>query len=902
MKKIILLVCISCLAEAVWAQVHNDARDAQRIYLDSRTVHGGGYDWQMKKATDLHDRAEDNSQTGFSANGWMPAIVPGTVLQSLVYNQVFPEPYFGVNNKLSAQKIPDIAQAGRAFYTYWFRTEFSVPADYQGKNIWLQVDGVNYRAEFWLNGNLVTTVSGMFQQDYIDITDFARVGELNSLAVKVLPVDIPGTNKAKPWRARGENKNGGDGNIGLNTTMLMSVGWDFTFKDGIRDRNTGIWRSISLYSTRKVALRHPFVKTKLSKPAYDKAELSLSVELANAAMQTVNCLVKGQITGEDISFQKQCTLIRGEQKELEFTPKEYAQLVMLHPRLWWPVNKGAPALYELKLEVYINGELADSVKTKFGVREIRVDRNAPDSSKNFYINGRKIFIRGANWIPEGMLRNSDERMYAELRYTQQSGVNLLRLWGGGIAESDYFYQRCDEMGILVWQEFWLTGDTKHPHDQDLYLNNLKSTVKRIRNHPSLIFYVASNESTEVSGTRQCLMQLDGTRPYQMQSETDGVHDGSPYQQVNPMQHYENTASNRGSRVDGFNPEYGAPSLPTVEALYEMMEKKDLWPINKEVWDYLDGNGFHGMTTIFKNLVDQYGASTSIEEFAEKAQLLNAMNAKSIWEVWNENKFEYGDRYCSGLLFWYLNSPVRQVCGRMWDWSLEPTAALYYTQNALAPLHAQFDYIRNTVSVYNDYFQSFSNYKLVADVYDLDSKRVFSQTRLLKTIGEDAVLNDVLKLVFPQNISPVHFIRLSLQDNKGKEVANSFYWRSTDTYTGKETLTGPASGGFAPLESMKKTTVKSKYSLQQKGDRFFLEADISNPTKQIAFFVQLQLLDADGAPVRPAFYTDNFFSLLPGETRHIRIETANARVAEKNTSFVVRGWNIRPASYPINKKR
>ena len=86
--------------------------------------------------------------------------------------------------------------------------------------------------------------------------------------------------------------------------------------------------------------------------------------------------------------------------------------------------------------------------------------------------------------------------------------------------------------------------------------------------------------------------------------------------------------------------------------------------------------------------------------------MGAMNSKTIWEVWNYNKLDYGDRYCSGLLFWYHNCPVRQVCARMWDWSLEPTASLYHTQNALEPLHAQFDYLKNTVSVCNDYYQSF----------------------------------------------------------------------------------------------------------------------------------------------------------------------------------------------------
>ena len=900
MNKMLSGFLCACLASSSFAQVNNVERSGNKIYLDSREQHNGHFSWIMKKAGDVTAGAAEISSPDFKGANWMPAIVPGTVLNSLVYNKVYPEPYYGINNKLAGNLIPDIAVVGREFYTYWFRTQFLVPANFKDKNVWLQIDGVNYRAEIWVNGNLLSTVSGMFQQGYIDITDFAKIGEQNGLAIKVYPVDVPGTTKAKSWRARGENRNGGDGNMGLNTSMLMSVGWDFTFKDGIRDRNTGIWKSISLYAVNKVALRHPFVKSKLSKPAFDQADETVSVELVNAAIKTVKCVVKGEIAGEGIQFEKQVDLIRGEEKEVVFTSKDFPQLLIKNPRLWWPVFKGKPEMYEVKLKVLVDGVIADSVNTRFGIRDIVADRNTPDSSKTFYVNGRKIFIRGSNWIPEAMLRNSDERMYAELRYTQQTGINLLRLWGGGIAESDYFYQLCDEMGILVWQEFWLTGDTKHPQDKNLYFNNLGSTVKRIRNHPSIAFYVASNESTEVSGTKELLDQLDGTRPYQMQSETDGVHDGSPYVQVNPMQHYENTASGRGSRVDGFNPEYGAPTLPTVEVLREMMAEKDLWPINKEVWDYLDGGAFHGMTGKYKDLVNNYGPSNSIDEFAQKAQMLGAMNSKSIWEVWNYNKFGYGDRYASGLLFWYHNSPTRQVCGRMWDWSLEPTASLYHTQNALEPLHPQFDYLKNTVSVYNEYFKSFTNYKLTAEVYDINSKRVGVYSKLLNVIPEDAVLNDVLKLDFSSTITPVHFIKLSLLDEKGKAVGSNFYWRSTDKYLGKTTLSGPAAAGFDPIASMKKTTLQVKPSISKKDNQYFMELDIKNNSKTIAFFTQLQLLDKEKKPVRPSFYTDNFFSLLPGESKHISIETNDKNLVGEDNTIVVKGYNVLPTVIFINK--
>lgn len=892
-----VLLLLSC-SVAIAQNKMNDARDTQRLWLDSEITHRGTCQWAMRKAGDIADSGEKISLAGYPVKQWMPAVVPGTVLNSLVYNRVYPEPYYGMNNKIESGLIPDISQTGRDFYTYWFRTEFSVPQSFKGKNIWLQVDGINYRAEVWVNGNLLSTIQGMFFQDHINVTDFVKVGTNNALAIKVYPVDVPGTTMPKSWGAAGEFHNGGNGNIGLNTTMLMTVGWDFTFMDGIRDRNTGIWKNISLYATGKVALRHPFIKSELRKPGYDQARETVSVEVINPSTDNrgVSCTVKGEILGEDITFEKKLHVTRGEEKLFTFSPDEFPQLVMDAPRLWWPVNKGPQNLYTLKLTVYVNGTACDSVKTKFGIREITSDTNTPDKSRVFYVNGKRLFIRGTNWIPEAMLRHSDERTYAELRYTRQSGVNLLRMWGGGIAESDYFFQLCDELGLLVWQEFWMTGDTRHPHNRGVYLSNVESTVKRIRNHPSLAYYVASNESTEVTGTPALLTRLDGTRGYQMQSECAGVHDGSPYKQVNPMQHYENTASERGSRVDGFNPEYGAPTLPTVEILREMMDEKDLWPINKEVWDYLDGNGFHLMTTMYTDLVNHYGKSSSIEEFARKGQLVGAINSNSIWEVWNYNKLDYGDRFCSGLLFWYHNCSMRQVASRMWDWSLEPTASLYHTANSLEPLHAQFDYLKNTVSVVNDFYRSFDNYRITAQVYDINSRKVLEESATVD-LPADGVVNDALTLRFPETISQVHFIKLILKDAKGKEVSSNFYWRSNDKYEGKKTLTGPATSGFEDLSKLKPAKVKLIYKVREDEDRYFVDVTVKNTSGQIAFFNQLQFLDSKMSPIRPSFYTDNFFSLVPGEKKTVTIEAAKEKVGQ-GAVLVLKGWNVANQKYKL----
>ncbi len=905
MKKTIFFLISVFIGFNLSAQEVFTERQFQQVFK-STDGHGGQFVWKMKKAEEITAKTEDVSTAKVSTADWMPAIVPGTVLNSLVYNKVFPEPYFGVNNKIESGLIPDLYHIGKDFYTYWFRTEFDLREDqHSGKRTWLQVDGINYRAEIWLNGKMVGNIAGMFYRDQIDITDYITFDQKNILAVKTYPVDVPGTMlmlEKRSFGAKDEFHNGGDGEIGKNVSMLMTVGWDFTFIDGIRDRNTGIWKDISIFTTGNVKLDHPFVKSDLAKPGYDRSRQTVSVEVTNPGFRRQTVTIIGEIGGTNIKFEKEVELFRGEMKEVVFTPEEYPQLVIDKPRLWWPLNKGKQELYDIAFRAEIKGETVDKLASRFGIREITSDTNTPDKSRTFRINGKSVFIKGTNWVPENMLRISDERTYAEVRYTAQAGINMIRFWGGGITESDYFFQLCDELGIMVWTEFWMTGDTKHPYDLGLYLKNAASTIKRIRNHASLAYYVCSNESTEMPYLEDLIFALDGTRGYQMQSECCGVHDGSPYKTTNIMRHYENTASDRGSRIDGFNPEYGAPCLPTVECLREMMAEKDLWPINKEVWEYLDDAGRNSpqMSTIYVDMTNEYGESKNIDEFAERGQFVGAFSYKSIWEVWNYNKLNYGDRYCSGILYWFNNSPIRQLCGHMWDWSLEPTAALYAAQNACEPLHPQFDYLKNTVSVVNDYYRSFNNFRVMAEVYDLKMKKVFGKEAKIN-IPEDGAVNDIFKIDFPETITNVHFIKLRLFDDKGKQVGDNFYWRSNSKYEGKNTLTGPTTAGFQDINKLEKTKVQAKYKARKENGKHFIDLELKNSGKTVAFFTQIQWLDKSGKPVRPSFYTDNFMCLMPKDGKNITIETDLKNLPDPEYTLIVKGFNVPKQQFTVKMR-
>ena len=205
--------------------------------------------WEMEQAT--------------TPGKWMPAVVPGTVLTTLVKNGVVPDPYYGLNNKLENKLIPDLSE-NREFYTATFRTKVQIPASYRGKTVWMRPEGINYRGEIYLNGTLAAVTAGMFSRTPVDVTKYVKPSEPNDLLVKVSPVDFPGVPKQKKWGASGEWRNGGDGEIGRNVTMLMTAGWDFMFSDGIRDRNTGIWRPITFFATGPVRLDAPYVRTTLN--------------------------------------------------------------------------------------------------------------------------------------------------------------------------------------------------------------------------------------------------------------------------------------------------------------------------------------------------------------------------------------------------------------------------------------------------------------------------------------------------------------------------------------------------------------------------------------------------------------------------------------------------------------
>ena len=851
-RRLSMAICLSAALMALVGQSAplNDLRQGRNTLTASGP-------WEMAQKT--------------APEKWMPAVVPGTVLSTLVKNGVVPDPYWGLNNKIQEGKIPDVGLGARDFYTATYRTKVTIPEGWAKKTIWLRPEGINYHGEIKLNGEVVATTLGTFARNAVDVSEFLKPG-VNDLEVEVRPVDHPGRPFQKPWGAPGEWFNGGDGEIGRDVTILMGAGWDFMFSDGIRDRHAGIWKDIVFIATDKIRVDAPFVRTKLNE-TMDEAELSIEVDLVNAGYNwgsSYSGVLEAEIPGTDVRLTKRVKFYRGERRT------EVLKATLKNPLLWWPRNKGPQNLYTLNVRVILDPReeydrstnskfkvpksVSDSATIRFGVREFTSDQSGKNGARQFYVNRRKIFIRGTNWIPEGMLRQDDARMEKEMRLTAESGVNLVRLWAGGIAESDRFYDLCDEYGLLVWQEFWMTGDTRHPDDPGLYLDCVAQQVKRIRHHASISHWVCSNESTDVQGVEELVKKLTGTTSWMQNSECDGVHDGSPYFPVNPMGYYDDTASGkRGRRVWGFSPEYGTCALPAADQCRKFMPENLLWPMNVEAWKYREGGGFDQMTEYHHRAVNEYGESKTFDEYCRKSQAVDALAHRALWEAWNLVRND-----ATGVLFWYNNTPIPQLGSHAWDYDLDQTASFFAQKSALEPLHAQYEYLSNRVSVVSDIYGS-RDLSVIAEVYDFESRKIWAKTAAVKVAGESCV--DVFKIPFADlaakyDLSRPHFIKLLLLDGC-EAVDSTFYWRSGSEYKGPGTVTGPCVAGFAALSDLPKTTLEAVDIAEG--------VLVKNTGDRIAFMVEVQCFDGTGRRIVPVHYSDNFFSLLPGESRIVRFE-------------------------------
>ena len=867
---------------------------------------------------------------------WFPVKVPSTVLTGLVANNIYPDPYSGLNNML----IPDASDEFNKKYNleqyshlpndpnpwkkpYWYRTTFQVPSSDKGRTFQLIFKGINYRAGLWVNGRQIadsTQMAGMFAQYSFDITRFVKPGEKNGIAVKIYPLDYPGLPSTEQLKALGDfYPNGGPtGDIGKNVTMLCSVGWDWV--PPVRDRNIGIWLPVYLRTTGGVTIGNTRVDTDF-KDGQDTsaAKVSISLSLFNHSGSEETgklnvSIIPENFKGRSIQFTKVVTAGEGA-TAINFSPANTDALNIDRPAVWWPNGYGKPDLYRIKLQYSNSAGLSDDTTFLFGIRTISTKAVQVNGSwrRDFYMNGRRLHITGGAWVPDFMLNRDSLRYDYELRLCRNANINLVRIWGGGVTPCDEFFEAADRYGLMVWSDFWITGDTQGefkgspdwPFDSGIFKKNVVSTILRIRNHPSLLVWTGGNEGHArkelYDFMRNSIISLDGTRPFipsysgfarlpegWLASWPDnlpgGVYSGGPYTWQDPKSYY--TRVNAGKDWV-FKDETGLPSQPPYNILPKIIpdlvwDKTLPFPLNN-VWGYHDacsGNGHWEM--YYNEMVKRYGEPESMKDFCDKMQLMNAIGYQGIFEAAGHKLNDIG-----GVMLWKINAAFPSVVWQVYDWFLQPNAGYYFMQNACEPVHIQLNLITNKVTVLNRSYNQVPGLVSVTDIYAIDSRRLFHEeaktslgpTEVKETTSIEKILGET---------KGVAFVILNLKDASGRVISHNIYWLASD-------------GDYKSMKTMPETSVSVNILKEVKGmnDKTWT-LQVSNKTDRLAFFITPRVM-VGGQDVLPAYWSENYFSLAPGETTSMTVTCPLEALKGETPVLNISGWNVKTVETDLLKK-
>lgn len=876
--------------------------------------------WLLASATKLGhaDGAQLSLPNGAPGPAWMRATVPGTVLTTLVDRGVYPDPAHGLDN----MAIPESLNQ----HDWWYRTAFELPPEVAGRHLWLTFNGINYAAEVWVNGRRVGDVQGAFIRGQFDVTDLLRPGRNNVIAVRVSPPPHPGIPHEQSLAA-GPGPNGGmqtmDG-----PTFFATEGWDWI--PAIRDRNTGLWQSVVLSATGDVRIGDTQVVTRLTGADNEHAQVDVDVPLANASAAPVAGRL--QVSFGKVAVAKDVTVPPGG-TIVSLRPAEFPQLALAHPHLWWPNGYGDPYLYDMQVQFETNGQLSDRQRFQFGIRQIsyelslfdtqghlrrvlltpdlaaqpgmrlmdvshRAIRQTPtgwayslrpaaaqspavselaDSRLTPYlairVNGVRIAIKGGSWGTDDLLKRiSRERLEPYFRLQRDAHLDAIRNWTGQNTEP-VFYELADKYGLLVLNDFWQStqNDNFEPQDDDLFLRNAADTIRRYRNHPCIALWFGRNEGVPQPLLNERLdaliAQLDGTRIYMPSSNGINLWGSGPYR-------YQPEAAYFTTLAKGFAVEVGTPSFPTLEAFKAMMPAADQWPISDD-WAYHDwhqsGNGdVHGFMAAMHTA---FGDATSLADFARKAQLMNYGSYRAIFEglnahLWTQN---------SGRLLWMSHPAWPSTTWQIYSHDYDTHAAYYGVKEAAEPVHVQMNLPDYDVAVVNNTTTPLHGVSVDMRVYDVDGH----------ALGEShAALDAPAVSVTPASMSvdirqqlQVHgvvLVALQLHDADGRLLSRNFYWPAREPKDLRQ------------LDSMPKAALAVYAQREQDGH---VRVTLRNAASSAALSTKLTLVDAHGERVLPAYYSDNYVNLAPGESRDIDIDGGSGSALARAEKLEVRGWNV-----------
>jgi Exo-beta-D-glucosaminidase Ig-fold domain/Concanavalin A-like lectin/glucanases superfamily/Glycosyl hydrolases family 2/Glycosyl hydrolases family 2, TIM barrel domain/Glycosyl hydrolases family 2, sugar binding domain len=893
--------------------------------------------WSMIPAPKVNADGRTISQTGFNARDWMSATVPGTVLTTMIDRGVYPDPDYGLNNLA----IPESLNK----QDYWYRVEFHTPRVAPGHHLTLTFEGINYQAGVWLNGQSLGSIKGAFIRGTFDVTDVVQPDGANVLAVRISPPPHPGIPQEQSIKG-GPGENGGimclDG-----PTFVATEGWDWI--PAVRDRDTGIWQPVTLTTSSAVKIGDAQVVTSLPLPDTTRADVEITVPLKNLSSSPVTGTLKAAF-GE-IVVTKQLTLVVGE-NAITLAPSEFAQLTVQHPRLWWPNGYGKPDLYTLHLSFSEGNSESDAKTLHFGIREITYELSLLDSTGQLRrleyspttarltaehvvdvrhegmreipaadpfpstlprewkegwkswvaslmpggerspsvkmlddtktspylvirVNGVRIACRGGNWgMDDSRKRVSREHLEPYFRLHRDANLNIIRNWVGQNTEQTFF-DLADEYGLMVWNDFWESTQNYNVEAQDpaLFLDNARDTILRFRNHPSIIVWCGRNEGVPQpiinEGLIDLIRSLDGTRYYFPSSNQINLQNSGPYKYMDPSLYF--TTLNHG-----FSVETGTPSFSTLESFRAWIPKEDQWPISDD-WAYHDwhqsGNG--DMAPFMAQMQAEFGAPLSLEDFERNAQMLDYVDHRAIFEGMNAHLWFPN----SGRLLWMTQPAWPSNTWQILNADYDTQSSFYAVKKACEPLHVQLDLSNYNVAVVNTTNDPRAALLLSASVYSLDTKLLFHREEE-RDVAADAVTDGFrLELAPLLSSQDLVLVNLELRNSSGEVGSRNFYWLGADN------------ASYRRLNRLPLASLSAKAKSTRAGDEIRVQVELRNTGTTVALANKLTLLKAtDGSRILPAYYTDNYVSLLPGESREIEIEYP-AKSATGPAQLALRGWNL-----------
>lgn len=814
--------------------------------------------WLVQSASIVGIDGAALSGSAADETSWLSATLPATVLAVLVEHGIHANPYVGAK----FLELPGKGPAHQNFSNHpmpedspfrvpwWFRTTFE-QVRRSGEHTWLELDGLNYRAALWVNGKLVkdeTQLVGAYRAFELLLDDFLVPGE-NQIALQVFPPHPD--------------------DLGITW-----VDWN----PSPPDKSMGLWRPARLRTTGPVRLHHPQVLARLPAAELSIAELSVFATLENATRDPVTATLRVAFEGNVGELELE--LAPRERREVALDSTQLSALRVARPRLWWPRGRGAQPLYNTDISVRVRGTISDARSVAHGIREVTSELT-DDEHALFRVNRRPILIRGGGWARDMLLRSNAERELYEYEYVKDLGLNTIRF--EGMLESGSFLGRCDRDGVLVIAGFcccdhWEKWDDWKQEDYGVAEESLRSELRRVRNHPSLIawWYGSDFPPPRHVEERYLAVLAEERWPNAAHSSAaaksteltgpGGMKMAGPYDYVPPS--YWLTDSERGGAF-GFASEIGpGPAIPPRETLRDMLGEEQLWPPNA-CWTLHSGGGPFKDRDLFDTaLSERYGTPRDLDDYVHKAQLACYEAERAMFEAYGRRKYR-----ATGVIQWMLNNAWPSLIWHLWDHSLRAAGGYYGTKKACEPLHIQYDEGEHTISVVNDATDETPALNASILITDLRGRDLFRRDATLRVPADGVVtLGDLPER---SSFGGLHFLRLELRGPASELRSRNFYWLSSEPDVidqSKANWYMAPIARYADLRALAELPAPELRLelLELGGGDEPTRLRLENAGDTVAFFTRLRLLGAAGQELLPTYFSDNFISLLPRERAEVVI--------------------------------